>query len=148
MASINMLFIATLLSLASAVAAQEHPVVIDPQADSVAWGACPPIFDSGCRIAVLHGDPSRPNSDLLLRIPAGTTLPPHTHSSAERMVLISGELMVRYQGHPQLTLQPGHYAFGPAGLPHLATCLGSAPCDLFIAFEGPVDAFAHTDSLD
>jgi len=38
---------------------------------------------------------------------------------------------------------PGEYAYGPAKLPHEATCTSTTPCVLFIAFEGPVDALAH-----
>ena len=27
------------------------------------WGPCPAIFPTGCQIAVLRGDPSKPNAD-------------------------------------------------------------------------------------
>ena len=125
---------------ATAVAAAERPLAIDTAGAAVKWGPCPPIFPRGCQIAVLHGDPARPNADVLLRVPGGMYLRPHTHSSAERMMLVSGRLRVRYQGSPPRTLTPGTYAYGPAGVPHEATCLRGARCTLFIAFEGPVDA--------
>jgi hypothetical protein len=49
--------------------------------------------------------------------------------------------MVTYDGQAPATLRPGHYAFGPARLPHAARCAaGSAACVLFISFEAPVDA--------
>ena len=105
-----------------------------------AWGPCPPIFPSGCQIGVLHGDPSAPNADIFLRVPAGLGLPAHTHTSAERIILVSGELQVKYLGTPAVTLKPGSYAYGPADHPHQATCTSSETCTLFIAFEGPVDA--------
>ena len=111
------------------------------------WGPCPPIFPKGCQIAVLHGNPAQPNADIFLRVPGGYVIPPHRHTSAERMVLVSGRLKVRYQGMPPAILRPGNYAFGPAGMPHNATCLSAVRCTLFIAFEGPVDAEAFSGSL-
>ena len=95
---------------------------------------------AGCGLAVLHGDPAKPNADVFLRVPANATIPEHWHTSAERMVLVSGELAVRYQKQAEVVLRPGMYAYGPAKLPHTASCRGSAPCVLFIAFESAVDA--------
>lgn len=106
---------------------------------NLAWGPCPAIFPAGCRLAVLHGDPSKPNADVFLKVPANSTLAHHWHTSAERMVLVAGNLHVTYDGNPMAKLKPGMYAYGPAGLPHLAECKGKEPCVLFIAFEGPVD---------
>jgi len=120
----------------------QTPLAIDPGSSAIKWGPCPPLFAKGCQIAVLHGDPAKSNADVLLRVPGGFKLPPHRHTSAERMILIGGRLKVRYQGSPARTLGPGHYAYGPAGLPHEGICLGRQRCTLFIAFEGPVDAEA------
>lgn len=111
------------------------------------WGPCPPIFPAGCQIGVLHGDPSAPNADIFLRVPGGLGLPAHTHTSAERIILVTGELRVKYLGAPAVTLKPGNYAYGPAALPHDAICISSDTCTLFIAFEGPVDAIAYAGSV-
>ena len=111
------------------------------------WGPCPAIFPAGCQIAVLHGDPSKPNADIFLRVPGGYAIPAHAHTSAERMILVEGQLTVRYQGAAAAVLSPGEYAYGPASLPHEARCAGRKSCTLFIAFEGPVDAIAHVGSL-
>jgi quercetin dioxygenase-like cupin family protein len=64
------------------------------------------------------------------------------------MILARGELVVRYRGAAETTLEAGDYAYGPAGLPHRARCAGDTACTLFIAFEGPVDATAFAGSLD
>jgi mannose-6-phosphate isomerase-like protein (cupin superfamily) len=133
---------------AATAAAAETPLAVSAGDPALAWGACPPIFPAGCEIGVLHGDPARPNADVFLRVGAGQVLPAHTHTSAERMVLVAGRLSVKYQGAAETTLTPGMYAYGPAGLPHRATCAGDAPCVLFIAFEGPVDALAHSGPLN
>lgn len=106
------------------------------------WGACPPIFkDPGCEIAVLHGNPAKPNTDVFFKVPGKYHIPWHRHTSAERMVLVNGKLKVTYEGQDTAVLKRGTYAFGPAEKPHKAYC-ASGPCVLFIAFNEPVDAFA------
>lgn len=119
--------------------ATEAPLARTLSDASLAWGPCPAVFPAGCEIAVLHGDPSRPNADVFFKVAAGYRIPHHWHSSAERMVLVSGELHVTYDGHPAAELKTGMYAYGPAGAPHSGTCVSATPCVLFIAFEGPVD---------
>ena len=104
------------------------------------WGPCPAFIPQGCEIAVLHGDPAKENADIFFKVPANFTIPHHWHTSAERMVLVSGKLHVTYDGQKTTTLKPGTYAYGPAKLPHKAFCAKGAPCVLFIAFESPVDA--------
>jgi len=104
------------------------------------WGPCPPFMPAGCGLAVLHGDPAKPNADVFLKLPANAVIPEHWHTSAERMVLVAGELSVHYKGQAKVVLKPGMYAYGPAKLPHSASCAGSASCVLFIAFESAVDA--------
>ena len=107
------------------------------------WFPCPaPLDFEGCHIAILHGDPSKPNSDVLFRMQPGTTAKEHWHSSAERMILISGELHVTYEGEETQVLKSGSYAYGPSQKPHVALCVGEEPCVLFIAFEEPVDTYA------
>ncbi len=116
------------------------PLVIRASDSSVMWGACPAVFPGACEIAVLQGDPAKPNADVLLRVGAGYELPRHRHSSAERMILLEGKLRVKYDGAQQAELTPAAYAYGPAGLPHEAKCISQTRCILFIAFEGAVDA--------
>lgn len=108
----------------------------------IVWGACPPFLPEGCGLAVLHGDAAKPNADVFLRLPPRSPLPMHWHSSAERMILVSGELRVTYQGQPEVVLKAGGYAYGPAKRPHEGSCASDEACVLFIAFEGPVDAVA------
>lgn len=109
------------------------------------WGPCPAFFPAGCQIAALHGDPARPNADVFFRVPARYDLPAHWHTSPERMVLVSGELHVTYDGQEPAILKPGTYAYGPAKAVHRGRCVSEEPCVLFIAFEGPVDATPVTD---
>lgn len=127
---------------ATPAASSEAPLARTAADPSLKWGPCPAPFPQGCELTVLHGDPAKPNADVLLRMPGGYVIPGHRHTSAERMILVSGQLEVKYQGAAPATLNPGNYAYGPAGLPHRATCVGTAQCHLFVAFEGPVDVTA------
>ena len=104
------------------------------------WGPCPEFLPKGCTIAVLHGDPGKANADVFFKVPANSRLPLHWHTSAERMVLVAGELRVTYEGQATATLKPGTYAYGPAKRAHSGFCASAVPCVLFIAFESPVDA--------
>ena len=141
---IKVLFV-TVLTLVGAWAlaqtsAPEQAIARSEQDAELQWGPCPPFMPAGCGLAALHGDPAQANADVFLRLPANTTIPDHWHTSAERMVMVAGELHVNYKGQAKVVLKPGMYAYGPAKLPHSASCAGSAPCILFIAFESAVDA--------
>jgi len=120
----------------------EKPLAKRASDPSLSWGPCPPIFPGNCAIAVLNGDPAKPNADIFLRVGPGYKLPRHRHTSAERMILVSGRLRVHYEGSKPSTLDPGSYAFGPAKLAHDVLCISKTACTLFIAFEGPVDALS------
>lgn len=122
--------------------AQEAPLTRTAGDATLKWGGCPDFMPPGCQIAVLHGDPAQNNADVFFKVPANAEIPRHWHTSAERMVLVAGELHVTYDGHPAAVMKPGTYAYGPARLPHKARCGKSGACVLFIAFESPVDAVA------
>jgi anti-sigma factor ChrR (cupin superfamily) len=121
-------------------AAPEKPLAIAANDSSLQWGPCPAFIPAGCQIAVLHGDPSKPNADVFFKVPGGFKVPNHWHTSAERIVLVTGEMSATYAGHPTVTLKPGMYVYGPAKLAHEVTCTSGDACVVFIAFESPVDA--------
>jgi mannose-6-phosphate isomerase-like protein (cupin superfamily) len=109
----------------------------DPQ---LKWSPCPPIFPNGCEVTVLRGDAAKGPSDVFLRTPANYTLPPHSHTSPEHIILVTGELHVTYEGEKPAVLRAGSYAYGPAKVKHEARCANNGPCVLFIAFDSPIDA--------
>lgn len=139
--------IVTALSIGAAPA-RAQATAADPSLTAQAadpalkWGPCPPFMPKGCGIAVLHGDPAKPNVDVFLKVPGRSALPRHWHTSAERMILVAGQLRVHYDGQAPTVLATGSYAFGPARRPHDGTCESATPCILFIAFEAPLDAVA------
>ncbi len=118
-----------------------HSVAVNVLDDNMQWGTCPDFIPSGCNIAILNGDPASNNADAVFKFEPNTEIPEHWHNSAERMILIQGELEVTYEGEDTNTLKAGYYAYGPAKKPHKARCNGDGPCILFVAFEKPVDAY-------
>jgi len=126
---------------AGAKESKENPAIaISPDSQDLKWGPAPEFMPKGTQLAVLHGDPSKKNADVMIKFPAKSKIPSHWHNSAERMVLTAGKLQVKYEGQNAVVLTPGTYAYGPAKLKHEATCESDTPCILFIAFEEPVDA--------
>lgn len=117
----------------------KNSLLITANDPNLIWGPCPEFMPEGCQIAVLHGDPAERNADIFFKIPANSEVAEHIHTSAERMILVSGEMEVNYEGEEPKILTPGSYAYGPPEKPHSASC-GDTPCVLFIAFEEPVDA--------
>ena len=108
--------------------------------ESLEWGPCPAFFPTGCQIAVVHGDPAKPNVDIFFKVPGNYDIPAHWHTSPERMTLLSGTLHVNYTGQPTTKLKTGMYAYGPARAVHDGRCVSDEACVLFIAFQDPLDA--------
>lgn len=132
--------IAGLTAVAAPVGADGSLVRL-AESPELEWGHCPEFMPEGCALAVLQGNPAERNADVFFKLPSKATAPDHWHTSAERMVLVSGEMRVHYEGQDPAVLEEGMYAYGPARLPHEATCVSDEVCVLFIAFEEPVDAF-------
>lgn len=130
------------LTAQAPVSADEVAFIRTVDSTDIAWGPCPEFMPQGCALAVLQGNPAERNADVFFKLPAGTTAPLHWHTSAERMVLVSGEMTVQYAGQESVVMKAGMYAYGPARLQHVATCSSDQDCVLFIAFEEPVDAIA------
>ena len=135
-----LLLMAVASSPTAAEADDEGAFIRDVDSPNLEWGPCPDFMPEGCGIAVLQGDPEEHNADVFFRLEGNTTAPHHWHTSAERMVLISGELHVDYDGQEPVVMKPGTYAYGPPQLPHVTHCESDEDCVLFIAFEEPVDA--------
>jgi quercetin dioxygenase-like cupin family protein len=129
-----------LLAFAPRAHAQDAPLAWTADDPDLTWGPCPEFMPESCEIAVLQGAPDKPNADIYFKMAPGTSIPSHRHTSVERMVLVSGKMQVTYEGHDPVVLRPGTYAFGPAELPHEASCAVGDACVLFIGFEEPIDA--------
>ncbi|PCI00252.1 MAG: cupin [Flavobacteriaceae bacterium] len=126
----------------------EQSILVDTADENLVWGACPSFMPDGCAIAVLHGDPAKNNLDILFKVPANSIIPNHWHHSAERMILLSGELEITYEGEKTQIMKKGNYAYGPSKKPHSAKCGKKEPCIIFIAFVTPLDAFPLVPKTD
>jgi len=122
-----------------------HSISLSDQ--DLKWGPCPEIFPKGCEMSVLHGDPKKKDADIFLRVPSNYVFPPHSHTSAEHMNLVSGNLEIKYKGEEPMILKQGSFAYGPAGHAHEAKCTSQEACVLSIGFEKPIDAKAYNGTL-
>ncbi|TRO92702.1 cupin domain-containing protein [Glycocaulis profundi] len=133
-------FAAAAMLTAPALAQPDQAFTRQADDPALEWADCPGFMPEGCGLAVLQGDPGQRNADVFFRLPGGATAIRHWHSSAERMVLVSGQMSIDTDGQDAVTLHTGDYAYMPARLPHSAECVSEEACVLFIAFEDPVDA--------
>lgn len=143
---IKNVFFVTLLFMGCILMAQEKGIESSEMSitktiddSDIKWNPAPDFFP-GCSFTVLHGDIAEPNLDFFFKVESNTEIIRHTHNSPERMVLISGEMEVQYDGEDAQILKAGTYAYGPAKKPHRAKCLNSGPCVLFIAMVDPFNA--------
>ena len=117
----------SLVALAGAVVAEEtkpagHVVVA---AADVRWGEAPPALPRGAQLVVLAGDPGQALPFVLrLKLPAGYTIAPHWHPTAENVTVLSGTFAVgmgeKYDEAALKSLPAGSYAQMPAEMRHFA----------------------------
>ena len=85
---IAVLSLAGVASTAPAGTMEGHTIV-SPQ--EIEWGPAPAVLPSGAEAAVLFGDPGKEGLFVLrLKLPAGYSVPPHTHPVDEVLTVISG----------------------------------------------------------
>jgi quercetin dioxygenase-like cupin family protein len=88
------------------------------QIPSPVWKDAAPNLPKGTKIAILEGDIRNPGIfTIRLNVPAGSTLPRHTHPRAERVTVLSGKVEVTLDGKTTIFEDGGFYVT-PANLPH------------------------------
>ena len=71
--------------------ARHGHTVVAPQ--DIKWGPAPEVLPEGAEAAVLFGDPGKEGLFALrLKVPAGYSVPPHTHPTDEVVTVVSGTL--------------------------------------------------------
>jgi quercetin dioxygenase-like cupin family protein len=108
-------------------------------AGSLHWSV-PPVLPPGALIAVVSGDPTRPGPfTLLVSMPNGYRIPPHSHPSYEHVEVKEGTLLVGTGDllDPKMTqaLAAGDSATAPAGMDHFSIAKGRTL--LSVTFMGP-----------
>jgi hypothetical protein len=124
------------------VLAQEHHVVVP--VDQVQWNPAPPILPPGAQLAVLEGNPGAKGPIVMrLKFPADYVVPPHWHSMAERITVISGTFNIgdgdAVDRKASKSLTAGGFLSLPAKMHHYAWV--KAPTVVQINLEGPFDLF-------
>jgi quercetin dioxygenase-like cupin family protein len=87
--------------------------------------------------ALLWGDPTTGEHGMLRKFPAGYAPAPHTHPSVERVVVISGSVVVRHSGSTEKVLGPGSYSEIPPNVVHSVRCAEQSECEFVLTSSGP-----------
>lgn len=93
----------------------------------------------GAKQAVLWGDPAKGAYGSIKSIPGGTMMGPHTHSSDQKAIVVSGTVEFNFQGDPKKELGAGSFVSIPANARHNVTCKAGADCVYFEESAGPAD---------
>ena len=123
----------------SASATSETHKVMNPA--DLKWGDAPPGLPAGGKMAVLNGDPTQSGPfTARLKAPAGYTIKPHTHPTAERLTVISGSFKIgmgeKLDEKSMQEMRPGSYVVLPANMAHFAKATGKDSI-VQIDSEGP-----------
>lgn len=127
----------------AATAQEGPPAATAPKivpAGEMQWRDGPPSLPAGAQVVVLDGDPSKQGSfTMRLKMPAGYSIPPHTHPTAERVTVISGAVRLgigeKFDANAGREMEVGDFAVIPAGVAHFAS--SSREAVLQIQSEGP-----------
>ena len=103
--------------------------VVTPAA-AVKWMEVPPFLPKGAKLAVLVGDPSKPEPfTLRLQMPDGYKIAPHTHPTDEHVTVLSGTFRAamgaKWDDKALGDFAPGSYANMAATMPHFAMAKGA-----------------------
>ena len=114
------------------------PVFI-PAAD-LKWADLDPKGAPGVQIVDLWGNHAKGAYGALLKLPAGFSVPLHTHTHAMKVVFVSGTYIQVPEGKSEVRLGPGSYMMQPGGnYRHITTCDKTSDCVLFVESNGAFD---------
>lgn len=104
--------------------------VVMPAA-AVKWVDPPPSVPPGAKLAVISGDPSKPEMfTIRLQFPNGYKIAPHWHPTDEHVTVLSGTFAAAmgktWDDKALANLPAGSYAVMAATMPHYATARGAA----------------------
>ena len=93
--------------------------------ETLKWGPAPANLPKGAEIAVLQGDPTKPEHfTIRLKMPSGYAIPAHHHPTMENVTVLSGMLYAGMGDNADKTkaaaFAPGGFASLPAQMNHFA----------------------------
>jgi quercetin dioxygenase-like cupin family protein len=119
-------------------ASAREPVVMP--ASDLDWKDLDPTGAPGVKIAPLWGDYTKGAYGVFLKLPAGFTVPLHTHSHDMRVIFVSGTYIQKPDGKPEFRLAPGSYFMQPGGnYRHVTSCDAASDCVFFVESDGAFD---------
>jgi hypothetical protein len=96
--------------------------------------------DVACLASALEtGAPATGPSTVILKASAGCLVPWHSHTAQEQLIVVSGSVLAEMTDHPPTLLGPGGFAMMAGRMAHQFTCQGTAPCVMFVLFDGAYD---------
>lgn len=135
-----MLTTALLLATTGTLLAQDQMAGRAMRPDQLKWTPAPPVLPKGAQISVLSGDPDKTGPfTIRLKTPAGYKVPAHSHPTAERVTVISGDFHLGMGDKLDETkaekLSSGGFVDLPANMNHYA--FASTEAVVQIDSEGP-----------
>lgn len=129
--------VASLAALAAAEPAAAPGPVVRTLAEQrfAASGSLPP----GAEYHLMWEDPVTRGIQALVRVPKGYSLPAHSHSHNETLLVLKGRLKLDF-GRQASRLKAGEYALIPAGTRFSLKAEGWGETQFLIAFDGPYDS--------
>jgi len=140
MRGITKIGLAALLCSIAAVAAfaagdAAKPVTMTP--DQMKWVANPAA--QGVLTAVTWGDPAKGPHGAFHKFTAGFLAPLHTHSSNNRIVVLSGTMVMTGEDGKAMKFTAGSYYTQPNTYKHTTQCLAGADCLVYLEADAAWD---------
>lgn len=129
-------------------ARQSHTATQGSSSRKLAWGKAPNFLPAGAMMAVVSGDPTKAGPFTIeLSFPNGYRIPPHSHPTAEKVTVRSGEFLYgmgdEMKAADLKVMKPGNSGTIPAGMHHYAEARGKTRVE--VASTGPfVINYVHT----
>jgi ketosteroid isomerase-like protein len=110
-------------------------------ASALTWGPAPPSLPPGAKMAVISGDPSKPEPfTVRAQLPAGYKIAPHWHPTDEHVTVLSGTIAMamgdQFDQAALTDLPAGGYAALPATMHHYL--LAKTPATIQVHGMGPL----------
>ena len=134
--------LALILALSAGPVLSEEITLID--ADSLNWKSTP----EGVAFAPLEGDRFAEAYRAMVRLPSGTTSPPHIKTASMIGVMLQGRMRhfaARSDPANAPEVGPGGFYKIPGGLAHVSSCVSEEPCITYLYKDAAFDFLPVTE---
>ncbi len=131
---IGLAAILSVTAVSTSASADSHEVAM--ASDQLAWA---PFGEGPVQIVVLWGDPASDEWAALLKLPAGFTPGPHSHTADYHGINTQGTWVHIFGDSDVRSLPQGSYVMQPGGGLHNDACAGPDDCIIFIHQHAPLD---------